>query len=94
MKNVLIQVIPGLMALCFLLLAVSVVFSRTETDRSAQGVPIPPVLKGSDAPCLRHSAKDCGHCSKLRHPSQVRTRRAITAGLIGPRRSPENGVRR
>ncbi|MFJ3249173.1 hypothetical protein [Streptomyces sp. NPDC086782] len=94
MKDVLLQVIPGLMALCFLLLAVSVVLYRTETDRPTQGVPIPPAPTAGDAPCLRHSAKDCGHCSMLRHPSQVRTRRAIVAGLIGPRRSPENGARR
>ncbi|MFB7115172.1 hypothetical protein [Streptomyces sp. NPDC056291] len=94
MKDFVLQVIPGLMVLCFVLLAVSVVLYRTETDRSAQGVPIPPARRGGDAQCLRHSAKDCGHCSMLRHPSQVRTRRAIAAGLIGPRRSPENGARR
>ncbi|MEV5007253.1 hypothetical protein [Streptomyces sp. NPDC055692] len=94
MKDFLLQVIPGLMVLCFLLLPVSVVLYRTETDRSAEGVPIPPAHEAGDAPCLRHSAKDCGHCSMLRHPSQAHTRRTITAGLIGPRRSPENGVRR
>ncbi|MFB7574629.1 hypothetical protein [Streptomyces sp. NPDC056165] len=94
MKDVLIQVIPGLMVLCFLLLPVSVVRYRTETDRSAQGVPIPPARGAGDAQCLPHSAKGCGHCSMLRHPSQGHTRRAIAARLIGPRRSPENGARR
>jgi len=29
----------------------------------------------------RHDPRTCGLCRKLRHPSQVHTRRALAAGL-------------
>ncbi|MFI9806244.1 hypothetical protein ACIHEJ_18125 [Streptomyces sp. NPDC052301] len=75
--------ILGVMAACFVLLVVAVVFGRTEADRSAHGARIPHPRKQDPRTCLG--------CAQMRHPSQSGARHQLAAALIGPRRSVENG---